>query len=382
MPEARPSLYPYRMTDTLGRATTGRHRGARHGASRAEDDDVLPHEQTLPKPKSDRLDLLRATRANLSPIWGLSMAAGVTATFDPTDDEPVPDAYDDDGVRHQLWVLSDPDTVEAVGTAVASRPGRPGRRPPPLRDGPGLPGRVPPGQGGVAGPHDLVMALLVELAEDQLTRRRHPPHRSPGCPRASTWSARSAMVRRRPGGSGRRPDPRRAPRLARPGPGHRRAGLPAPAPCRDPEQDGERPRLRPHRLGPRRATDSRGDAPPHRGRGDQALATWRGPGGLPAPPGDGGADRGVGPRPPADAAEDHLFQPQAPDRAWSSARSTSPEVTRARLGDRPHGCTARARLGPGERRHADRELQPRDLRGRVDRGRHAGRRSEPDSGAM
>ena len=50
--------------------------------------DILPHEQTLPKPKSDRLDLLRATRANLSPIWGLSMAPGVTATFDPTDDEP------------------------------------------------------------------------------------------------------------------------------------------------------------------------------------------------------------------------------------------------------------------------------------------------------
>ena len=105
--------------------------------------DILPHEQTLPKPKSDRLDLLRATRANLSPIWGLSMASGVTATFDPTDDEPVADAYDDDGVRHQLWVLSDPDAVAAVGAAAGHGAGRPGRRAPPLRDGPGLPGGVP-----------------------------------------------------------------------------------------------------------------------------------------------------------------------------------------------------------------------------------------------
>ena len=73
--EATPSLYPYRMTDTSGRATTGVI-GALGLAEPGEDSDILPHEQTLPKPKSDRLDLLRATRANLSPIWGLSMAAG------------------------------------------------------------------------------------------------------------------------------------------------------------------------------------------------------------------------------------------------------------------------------------------------------------------
>ena len=38
--------------------------------------DVLPHEQTTPKDRSDRLDLTRATDANLSPVWGLSMADG------------------------------------------------------------------------------------------------------------------------------------------------------------------------------------------------------------------------------------------------------------------------------------------------------------------
>ena len=62
------NLYPYRMTDPSGRATTGVI-GALGLADPGEESDILPHEQTLPKPKSDRLDLLRATRANLSPIW-------------------------------------------------------------------------------------------------------------------------------------------------------------------------------------------------------------------------------------------------------------------------------------------------------------------------
>jgi uncharacterized protein (DUF1015 family) len=163
-----PSLYPYRMTDTAGRVTTGVI-GALGLAEPGAESDILPHEQTLPKPKSDRLDLLRATRANLSPIWGLSMAKGVTATFDPTDDDPVADVYDDDGVRHQLWVLSDADTVAAVATALAAAPVV-------LADGHhryetarAYQAEQREAHGGAPGPYDLVMALVVELAEDQLT---------------------------------------------------------------------------------------------------------------------------------------------------------------------------------------------------------------------
>jgi uncharacterized protein (DUF1015 family) len=50
----------------------------RHGvlvAVRVEDFDsgaILPHERTLPGPKQDRLELMRATRCNLSPIFSLS----------------------------------------------------------------------------------------------------------------------------------------------------------------------------------------------------------------------------------------------------------------------------------------------------------------------
>ena len=121
-PDPTPCLYPYRMTDTDGSGLDRGDRRPRPGRPRRAESDILPHEQTLPKPKSDRLDLLRATRANLSPIWGLSMRHGLTATFDPTDDEPTADAYDDDGVRHQLWVLDDRDAIDAIAAAVAEAP--------------------------------------------------------------------------------------------------------------------------------------------------------------------------------------------------------------------------------------------------------------------
>jgi uncharacterized protein (DUF1015 family) len=167
-PDPTPCLYPYRMTDASGRASTGVI-GALGLADPGAESDILPHEQTLPKPKSDRLDLLRATRANLSPIWGLSMRHGLTATFDPTDDEPTADAYDDDGVRHQLWVLDDRDAINAIASAVAEAPVV-------IADGHHryqtaltYQAECRARNGNRAGPHDLILALIVELAEDQLT---------------------------------------------------------------------------------------------------------------------------------------------------------------------------------------------------------------------
>jgi uncharacterized protein (DUF1015 family) len=168
VPDPGPCLYPYRMTDLSGRTTTGVI-GALGLPDPERESDILPHEKTLPKPKSDRLDLLRATRANLSPIWGLSMAHGLTATFDPTDDDPTADAYDDDGVRHQLWVLDDRDAIEAIAAAVA-------RAPVVIADGHHryetartYQAQCRAENGNVAGPYDEILALIVELAEDQLT---------------------------------------------------------------------------------------------------------------------------------------------------------------------------------------------------------------------
>lgn len=163
VPDPVPAFYPYRMISPDGRASTGVI-----GALGAGDDDVLPHEDTLPKPRSDRLDLLRATGTNLSPIWGLSLAAGLSATFDPKV-TPAGEAYDDDGVRHQIWVLDDPSAVEAVKQAVTSAPVV-------VADGHHryetarvYRDEIRAANTDQPGPHDLVMALVVELAEDQLT---------------------------------------------------------------------------------------------------------------------------------------------------------------------------------------------------------------------
>ncbi len=166
IPEASPSLYPYRMTATDGRTSTGVV-GALGLAEPGAESDILPHEQTLPKPRSDRLDLLRATEANLSPIWGLSLTPGLSDLFAPQE-PPVAQAFDDQGVHHELWVLSDPARVAAVAEAVAASPVV-------LADGHhryetarNYQAQRREAAGGAPGPYDLVMALVVELAEDQL----------------------------------------------------------------------------------------------------------------------------------------------------------------------------------------------------------------------
>jgi uncharacterized protein (DUF1015 family) len=164
-----PSFYAYRMTAPSGHATNGVI-GAL-GIDEQSVSEILPHEQTLPKPKSDRLDLLRATQANLSPIWGLSLSAGLTKTF-VRSTQPDAVATDGDEVRHELWVIDEPSEVDAIREAVGSSPVV-------IADGhhryeTALTYRKElAAGGGAAAPGvkddaDLVMALVVELADDQL----------------------------------------------------------------------------------------------------------------------------------------------------------------------------------------------------------------------
>ncbi len=78
---------------------------------------VLPHERTTPKASTDRLDLTRATRANLSPVWGLSLASGLTDLLSEPGD--VVGAVTVDGVTHTVERVSDPVRVAAIRDHVA-----------------------------------------------------------------------------------------------------------------------------------------------------------------------------------------------------------------------------------------------------------------------
>ena len=119
-PAAR--FYGYRMdyTDEHGRArqTTG-VLGAL-ALPEPGDGSVLPHERTLPKAKSDRLALLRATRMNLDPIWCLSLTEGLTARIDTGN--PLGTCTDEDGTRHSLFGIDDPAAQAAIRDAVGASP--------------------------------------------------------------------------------------------------------------------------------------------------------------------------------------------------------------------------------------------------------------------
>ncbi len=128
--------------------------------------EILPHEHTTPKAKSDRLDLLRATNANLSPIWGLSLAEGLTALCE-VPGPPVARATDAHGVHHRLWRVTAPAVIEAISQAIGSTPIV-------LADGhhrfeTSLVYRDERRAAGADGGHDATMALVIELSERELS---------------------------------------------------------------------------------------------------------------------------------------------------------------------------------------------------------------------
>lgn len=174
-PDAEDTFYVCRMTFTdesgASHSTTGVI-GALELVPPG-DGDVLPHERTTPKPKGERLGLQRACRANLSPVWGLSMGAGLSDALAPgghPDGRHLGRAVDPEGVVHELWALP-AGRAAAVAKVV-------GAAPVVLADGHhryetalAYRAEVREAEGNAAGLHDLVMALVVELSGRELSVR-------------------------------------------------------------------------------------------------------------------------------------------------------------------------------------------------------------------
>ncbi len=80
---------------------------------------VLPHEWTLSKAKTDRLNLMKATGFNFSDIYSLYQA-DTKAILDRTmTGEPLTDLVDEDGLRHRLWAITDAALIEDIRTVFA-----------------------------------------------------------------------------------------------------------------------------------------------------------------------------------------------------------------------------------------------------------------------
>jgi len=121
--ETAPALYGYRMTyPSPGggpRTTTGVI-----GALVLEPPGkgILLHEQTTPKAKTDRLELIRATHANTSPIWCLCTSGGLTDALGAGCSATVARAVDEDGNPHEIWPITAASAHADVGLAIAAAP--------------------------------------------------------------------------------------------------------------------------------------------------------------------------------------------------------------------------------------------------------------------
>lgn len=75
---------------------------------------IRPHERTQPGPKQDRLDLTRATRFNLSPIFSLTTRDTWPAVEPATRTEPWAEVLGEDGTVNRIWKVNDPEIHRAV----------------------------------------------------------------------------------------------------------------------------------------------------------------------------------------------------------------------------------------------------------------------------
>ncbi len=124
-PEPDPAIFVYhQIFDRNGQTLTRRGFMARVRLQRFGEGNIYPHEQTHAKAKDDRLRLTRATKANLSQIFGLY----------PDEDNEIQNLLEDKvvgvhgleatdhlGVLHRMWPVSDVKTIQEVTALISAR---------------------------------------------------------------------------------------------------------------------------------------------------------------------------------------------------------------------------------------------------------------------
>lgn len=86
---------------------------------------ILPHEETLTKPKADRLALMHACQANFSPVFALYEDPNMILdeVFQETKKKLLPDVelIDEVGERHLLWIITDQEIHKIITKVLASK---------------------------------------------------------------------------------------------------------------------------------------------------------------------------------------------------------------------------------------------------------------------
>jgi uncharacterized protein (DUF1015 family) len=114
--DEKPSIYTCSQTFTSPSGASFERRGF-IALGRVEDYSakvVFRHEQTLAKPKADRLDLLRATRVHYEQLFLLYEDSGEIDSLLAPKAAPTIDVTDEYGVVHRVWQVSDSSLVKSV----------------------------------------------------------------------------------------------------------------------------------------------------------------------------------------------------------------------------------------------------------------------------
>jgi uncharacterized protein (DUF1015 family) len=93
------------------------------GLTPAEDQIVLPHENTMAGPVADRLALMTATEADLEMIFLVYDGGGAAsqAVADVGSRPPLVETTTSDGIRHRVWAITDQATLDAIAADLHPR---------------------------------------------------------------------------------------------------------------------------------------------------------------------------------------------------------------------------------------------------------------------
>ncbi len=122
--EAKPAIYLYhQIFEHEGKNYTRKKFIARVRLSEFSQGHVLPHEKTFGGPKEDRLALMKATKCQLSPIFGLfaDPEARVNRAFASIASQPPTATAKLGDVDHQMWIVTDPGVMDEVVRTLADK---------------------------------------------------------------------------------------------------------------------------------------------------------------------------------------------------------------------------------------------------------------------